>query len=198
VVNLLSRKQENFDQDDWLKIKRIFRYLQGTINLGLRYRSEGENLECYADASLGVSDESGKSTSGLLIKVFNDVIYWRTKKQSHIALSSAEAEFIAMSLACKELVGVWEMCRKLIKVDMTPILFEDNSSAIKIAKSDESQALKHIVKLCYHYVRLEVKNKNVIVRWISTHDQIADMFTKALGKEKFEKFRNCILHSMNE
>lgn len=104
------------------------------------------------DASLGTGDKEGKSTIGLLVKLFDDLLSWRTKRQSHVALSSAEAEFIAMSVPCKELVSFREMCARIIKFEIVPIMYEDNTAAIRITKSDESQTLKHIVKLCYHYV----------------------------------------------
>ena len=193
AVNVVSRKQANYTMENWVQIKRIFRYLRGTMDLGLKYESKGEKLECYVDASLGTSDEEGKSTSGLIIKLFNDVIYWRTKKQTHVSLSSSEAEYIGMSLACKELVSLREMCRRILKYEVTPVLFEDSKSAINIAKSDDPQSLKHIVKLCYHYVRLEVAKGNVNIQWISTNDQLADIFTKALGTQKFEHFRKQML-----
>ena len=167
------------------------------MNLGLKYTGDGEGLECYADASLGVNDEKGKSTSGVMLKLFNDVIYWETKKQSHTALSTPEAEFIAMSWARKELICIKEMCKRLIKIDLIPVLYEDNTAAIRMAQSEESQSLKHIVKLCYHYVRLEVAKRNLIIRWISTDEQLADGLTKALGGLKFEKFMNYYIISFH-
>ncbi|XP_044765422.1 secreted RxLR effector protein 161-like [Coccinella septempunctata] len=193
AVNVLSRKQVNFDLNDWVQVKRVFRYLKGTLDYGLKYKSEKNDLECYVDASLGMNDEAGKSTSGLVIMLFGDVIYWRSKKQSHVALSSSEAEYIAMSLACKELTCYREMCRRLIKFEVVPTLYEDSNAAIKLAKSEESKALKHIVKLCYHYVRLEVANKNLIIKWVSTKEQLADILTKALGYSVFEKLRNSLI-----
>lgn len=193
AVNVLSRKQTNFNSNDWIQVKRVFRYLRGTLDLGLQYKSEKDGLDCYVDASLGMNDETGKSTSGLVIMLFGDVICWRSKKQTHVALSSSEAEYIAMSLACKELTCYKEMCKKLIKLDVLPTLYEDNNAAIKLAKSDESKALKHIVKLSYHYVRLEVANKNLNIKWVNTKDQIADILTKALGYSAFEKLKNMLL-----
>lgn len=64
---------------------------------------DGDRIECYLDASLGLNDEEGRSTSGYALFIFDDLISWRSKKQNHIALSSAEFEFIVMSLACREL-----------------------------------------------------------------------------------------------
>ncbi len=151
-VNVLSRKQSNYTYHNWTQIKCIFRYLKGTKELYIVYRGKEECLACYPDASLGFNDPDGESTSGYAMFMFGDLLSWRTKKQSHIALSSAEAEYIAMSLACKELASTREMMRCLLQVRVTPIIYEDNRAAIELAVTDESRTLKHIVKLCYHYV----------------------------------------------
>lgn len=140
AVIVLSRKQTQSISEDWVKVKRVFRYLKGTINLRLKYTGTGDKLECYVDTSLGLSDEERKSISSLIVKMFNDVILWRTKKQTHMALSSAEAEYIAISLGAGEIVRVPEMCRRLIKWETTPIMYEDNNAAINIAKSHDSQS----------------------------------------------------------
>ena len=100
-----------------------------------------------------------------------------------------------MSLGAKEAVCIREMCRRLIKLHQTPVMSEDNSAAVVIVKSEDSQSLKHIVNLCYHYIRLEVSRGNIRVLWIPTDQQLADFFTKALGHEKFTHFRNLILDS---
>ena len=158
-----------------------------------RTKEKNDELSCFVDASLGTNDSNGRSTTGLIVYLFGDPIFWCTKKQSHVSLSTAEAEYIGMSLAVKELVCVQEMLRRLVKIELIPILYEDNMAAINIAKSDDSSTLKHIVKLCFHYVRLEVARKNLIIKWISTKDQLADILTKALGVEKFEYQRSLIL-----
>ncbi len=197
VVNKISRNQSNYTPSNWMEIKRVFRYLAGTKNLGLKFESKGKDLECFVDASLGTNDELGKSTTGLIICLFGDPIHWKTKKQSHVALSTMEAEYIAMSLAAKELTSLKEMCKRLIKFDTIPIMYKDNIVAIKVAKTEESQSLKHVVNLCYHYIRHEVAHKNLIIKWIRSENQLGDLFTKALGNEKFLKFRTQILSSLN-
>ena len=101
-----------------------------------------------------------------------------------------------MSLACKELISLKEMCLRLIKLQTIPIMYEDNRAAINIAKSDDSQSLKHVVKLCYHYIKLEVAKRNLIIEWVNTNDQLADMFTKALGYLKLVHFRNKMLYDV--
>ncbi len=90
-------------------------------------------------------------------------IIWKTKRQTHVALSSAEAEFMSMSMAARELVNVREKLKRLFKLDKLPIMYEDNKAAIAIVKSKESKALKHIVNLCYHCVRAKVAKRNLII-----------------------------------
>lgn len=196
AVNVLSRKQSEPSITDWMKVKRVLRYLKGSKDLGLLYEGKDDCLLCYADASLGTNDEEGRSTSGYVVKLFGDVISWRTKKQTHVALSSAEAEFIAMSFACREIVCINEMCRRILKLDLMPILYEDNRAAIDLAKTDDAQSFKHIVKLCYHYIRLEVRNKNLLLEWIGSNEQLADFFTKSLPKTKFDYFRSYLIQNL--
>ncbi len=193
IVNQLSRKQDNYRYSDWLKIKKVLLYLKGTINLRIKCKGKGEEIECFVDASLGTSDAEGKYITGLVLKLFGDPILWRTKRQTCYSLPTAEAEYTAMSLGAKKLVCVWEMCKCLIKLNKIPIMYEDNTAAINIAKSEEAQSLKHIVNLCYHYARLQVAKKNIKREWINTERQLEDMFTKASGVTKFEIFRNQLL-----
>lgn len=197
AVNIVSRNQDKYTIDDYMKVVRILRYLQGSKNMGLQFTGRSNTIECFVDASLGTNDIAGKSTTGYIVKLFGDVISWRSKKQVHVALSSAEAEFIAMSVACKEVVCVREMTKRLLHLDIIPIIYEDNTSAIKMAKTEDSQSLKHIVKLCYHYVRFEAIKRNVTLVWVSTADQLADGFTKALPKPKFQSFQESVVSRIN-
>lgn len=194
AVNVLSRKQSNYDAYDCVEVKRILRYLKATKNLGLEYRrevrKEEEGIRCYVDASLGSNDEEGHSTSGYSIFLNNDLVIWRTKRQNHVALSSAEAEYVAMSLACRDVVALREMCKRILKEEYLPVLKEDSKPARDLALTEESKTLKHIVKLCYHYVRELARDKEIKIEWISTEEQIADFFTKPLEAGKFYDFRN--------
>ena len=174
----------------------MLRYLSGTSSLGLIFRGKGDGIECFPDASLGLNDREGRSTTGYAIKLFGDLVCWRSKLQTQIALSSAEAEYVAMSMACKEVVSLNDMNRKFLRIDKIPLFFEDNMAAIKLAKTEESKTLRHLVNLYHHYIRNEVKAKRVQIEWISTKEQLGDFFTKALGKPDFCKFRNEIMSSI--
>ncbi|KAH7416035.1 hypothetical protein KP509_14G072300 [Ceratopteris richardii] len=129
---------------------------------------------------------SRKSTAGALFMLAGGVVAWTSKKQSSVALSSAEAEFVALALAAKE--GLW--LQTLIKEilpnkTITLKLFCDNQPCIQLASNPKhSEKTKH-VDLKYHFVRELVEQKKLHLSHVSTHIMWADMLTKPLGADKF-------------
>lgn len=196
AVNYCSRMQSSFTNYDWKYVQRILRYLKGTCELGLCYRGHEESIHVYPDASLGTNEPDAKSTSGFVIKVFGDIIHWRTKKQGHVAVSTAEAEYVSMSLAVREVTAIRAMCDRLLDYSVTPIIFEDNKAAISMAKANVSSGLTHLVHNHFHYVRDEVKLQNIEIQWIDTKNQLGDLFTKALPESKFCEFRSKMLSNI--
>jgi hypothetical protein len=189
AVNAVSRAQSSPSSSDWEAVVRIIQYLKGTLHHGLLYKGKNDLIECYIDASLGTNDPNARSTSGYVITTFGDVVSWRSKKQTHVSLSSAEAEYIAASFACRQVVSVKTLLHALYRCDIIPIIYEDNKTAILLAKSLEAKSLKHVVHLCFHYIRFEVLHNNVKLCWVPSHQQLADVFTKALPAPKFLEFQ---------
>ena len=89
-VHYLSRRQVNPTEEDWKKVKRIFRYLKGTADLRLLYRAKDENLTAMTDASFRDCSDSS-STGGYVMKLFGDPIMWRSHKQTYVTLSTCQA-----------------------------------------------------------------------------------------------------------
>ena len=108
AVNVLSRHQVSPTENDWTMVKRVFRYLKGTKSMYLRYTGENEKMEAYSDASWADCKNS-LTTCGFVIKMFGDTICWRTHKQSYVALSTCEAEFVAISEASQETVSILKL-----------------------------------------------------------------------------------------
>ncbi|XP_043483459.1 secreted RxLR effector protein 161-like [Leptopilina heterotoma] len=96
AVNVLSRHQINPTENEWKMVKRVFQYLKGTKDLGLRFIGRQNDLLAYSDTSFADCKNS-ISTCGFLIRLFSDTIAWRANKQTYVALSTCEAEFVAMS-----------------------------------------------------------------------------------------------------
>ena len=121
--------------------------------------------------------------------------------QSEVALSTTEAEYIALLQSTKDLIPIQQMVDFLntfIKIDSKAIkrfstVFEDNSGALLLALEPRYRPHTNHICVKYHHFRQYVKNRTISIRAIGTDDQQADIFTKPLAKEKFEKFRVLIM-----
>lgn len=192
AVNRLSRNQEQPSLHDWKLLKRVIDYLRGSVELGVTYKGEpvkkGKEIECFVDASFASDKTDRKSTSGYLVKVYGDVISWKSKKQAGVSTSSAEAEYIALASGCKEAI-VWSgVLGRATGEEIVPIIYEDNKSAEYLAKSKNTGKLKH-VDISYHFIKDLIEKRRVILTHIGSEDQTADFLTKPLRKEPFEKCR---------
>lgn len=146
-------------------MKRILRYLQGTKTIGLAYHrvKDVKPLIGYADADCGNDVDDRHSISGCVFTVFGNLVSWTTKKQSMVVLSSTEAELIALCAAAKE----------------------DNIPCVKIAEEPRNhQRTKHI-DIRYMYIRELIRDQKVVLVYLKSEEQIADIFTKSLGPQKF-------------
>ena len=127
--------------------------------------------------------------SGYVFQVGGTAICWRSKQQACVALSTAEAEYIALASTAQ--VSLWlQLLADLQKEPAKPIVFfEDNQSAISIDKNPQFHGrTKHIV-IKYHFIRKQVSNEKVELKYCKTNDMIADFMTKGLSGEQFEKLR---------
>ena len=170
----------------WELVKKIFRYLQGTKTLGLLYRPDGEHrLEVYADSDMSGNYDDGKSTSGYVLMKAGAAISWKSKKQTCVAQSTAEAEFVALYFAAQEATWMREVLRDLKENHLRPIVIhEDNQSCIaKVRNPPINHGLtKHIARR-YHFTRDEVENGQLEVVYCPTERQLADCFTKPLSPD---------------
>lgn len=190
AINFFSRYQHEQTEARWKGLKRILRYVKGTLDLGLFFTRNGEEkLECYVDADFA-SEKDRKSTTGFLIKVGNNPVDWVTRRQSAVALSSTEAEYIALATVTAEVIWIERLLGDLgtERID-SPTIHEDNQSCIHLLSKWEHKRLKH-VDIKYNFVR-ELHEKGLIkVKYINTKDQIADVLTKPLPGPQFVKLRS--------
>lgn len=193
AISFLSRYQHCASNDLFKSLKRILRYIKGTINLSLIYRkNKNFELKGYCDADWAGDKIDRKSTTGYIFSIFGNPVSWCSKKQPNVSLSSTEAEYNALGLAITE--GCW--LKNLIKefgYDSKIYILEDNQSVIRIAENNESnKRLKHMdVKYCF--INEKVSSGLVKITYINTDCNTADMFTKPLGKQLFERFRGKVL-----
>lgn len=196
AVSLLSRFQHCASKALYTNLKRVLRYIKGTLELSLVYNPvEKSVIKAYADADWAGDTKDRKSTSGFLIEIFDCPVAWCTKKQPSVSLSSTEAEYIALSMAITETCWIKHLLKDF-GYEMTIEINEDNQSVIKIAQNNENiKRLKHI-DIRYHFI-LEKVNKNIVkLNYIQSTENTADLFTKPLGKQLFDKFKDRILSKL--
>lgn len=202
AVSILSRYQTCASYDLWKEIKKVLRYIQGTIHFSLIYhKMKCENLIVgYSDSDWAGDRTDRKSTSGYVFKVFDCTVSWASRKQSTVSLSSTEAEYVALSQCVSEACWLRYLVNDL-KISRDPVrvlILADNQSAIKVCKNPEyHKRLKH-VDIRFHFIRQTIKENIVVLKYISTYEQQADLFTKPLGFTQFQKLREKLgLHEDN-
>lgn len=191
VISVLSRKLDSYDKSDIVLLKRTLRYLNGSIDLKLELGGKRDTLNFYGyvDADWAGSSDR-KSTSGYVLKINGGSVVWASKRQSTVALSTTEAEYIAASAAVQEII--W--CRSLLMELNYPckdptILFEDNKGCISVSENTKNHGRSKHYDIKYHFVREKVANKEVKLVYCSSHEMIADMLTKPLSSVRFSELR---------
>jgi hypothetical protein len=188
AVSQISKKMQSPNEEDWMLVKRILRYLQKTKNAKLVYQSEPKELVGFSDASYAPNSEDRKSISGYLFQMNGAAISWKSKKQPIISLSSMEAEYIAITAAIKEAKWLAKLEEELMLKTKKMIIYEDNQSTIKTAKNEiHTDRSKHI-DVRYHFVREQIQIGAIEILYCPTGDMTADIMTKALGAIKHARF----------
>lgn len=193
-------------------VKRIVRYLKRTPNEGLVMKVDRtKGIECFVDADFagGYTKETMNardclSRTGYCIKYAGCPIVWASKLQTTIALSTTEAEYMALSMAMREVIYLMNLIEELQQegiqlVEATPVVkcnvFEDNVGAIELAKLPKLRPrTKHIACQYHHFRGLTMKGPNgekprIQVEYVNTEYQQADIMTKPLAKGAFQKLR---------
>jgi hypothetical protein len=190
-----------------LAIRRIVRYLKGTKNRGyiLHPSTTHHNIDCYVDAdfaglwspSTAHEPTSVKSRTGYVITFASCPVLWSSKLQTEIALSTTEAEYIAMSQATRDLIPMRSLLQefstatKLIVGDTIThsTIFEDNKGYVDLAIAPKLRPRTKHIGLKYHHFRSHVENGSIKIQWIDSKHQLADIFTKPLPLSTFEYLR---------
>ena len=196
AVNKLSRFMSKPNQEHWSGVKRIFRYLKGTLDFGLKFSVDEGNLQLigFSDADWAGDIDTRHSTSGYIFQIGNSTISWCSKKQITVAKSTTEAEYVSLALAAQEAIWLRSLLSDLgQKVTSPTNIFEDNQGAIQLAKNPKFHNRTKHIDVTYHFIRERVNSDEISVTYCSTNEMKADIMTKGLSKVLFEKFR-CMLN----
>lgn len=191
IASVLSRFYSNPQKKHWIAAKRVVRYLKGTIDCNITYEKDGREIQTYVDSDWAGDVSDRRSCSGYVTILAGGPVSWGAKKQKSVALSTMEAEYMALSEAIKELIFIKRQLRfmqfnEYVK-DLT-IVNCDNQSAILMSKNPVFHNHSKHVDIRYHYSREQIEG-NVEIIYLRSEDMIADILTKALSKSKHE---NCV------
>lgn len=189
IVNVLSRYCDNPGKGHWEAVKRVMRYLKGTLDKGITYTNGCQELTGYCDADWASDIDERRSTTGYIFLLQSGAISWNTKRQKTIALSSTEAEFMSMVAAIQEAIWLRRLENELAVDPTQPmILYCDNKSAIHVAHNNAySSRTKHI-DVRVKFIRERLNDNTILLNYLSTNEMVADMFTKGVPLNKLNMF----------
>lgn len=194
-IAILSKRVEHPRVLDLCELRRVIRYVKGTRDLKLRLNdkhNKEEKLIAFADANWAEDRSDRKSTSGHYCSLNGGTISWFSRKQHVIALSSCEAEYVALAETCKEVTWIREVTKEFdIKTMEATTVYTDNQSCIAmVINKKHSNKTKH-VDVKYHYVRDEAERGRITLRYVPSEHNVADLMTKPLAGIKIEALRKC-------
>lgn len=170
AVGVVSRFLSNPKETHVNAVKRILKYLRGT-------------MDC------GISDPvTRRSTSGNMLGA--SAISWGSQRQKCVTLSSTEAEYVAAAQAVKEMVWIDRLMVDILSKCENPSMLVDNQSEIRLIKNMEFHKRTKHIDVMYNFIREKFNDDFFKLFYVDTNNQIADIFTKPLPKHKFQKFRS--------
>ncbi|XP_066392236.1 uncharacterized mitochondrial protein AtMg00810-like [Miscanthus floridulus] len=195
VVEFISRFMERPMLEHQLTVKRILRYVAGTLDFGLHFTKAPGTTRFvgYCDSDLTGDIDTSKSTSGTLFFLGNCLVSWQSIKQKVVALSSCEAEYIAITTAATQALWLSRLLAELLDRHVEVVgLKVGSKSTLALAKNLVFHERSKHIKIKYYFIRSYQEDGSIKAEHIPTTDQLADIVTKSLGKAKFEEMRERI------
>ena len=199
-VCLCARFQSDPRESHMTAVKRIFRYLKGTTNLGLLYRKSLDyKLIGFCDADYAGDRIERKSTSGNCQFLGDNLISWASKRQTTIAMSTAEAEYISAASCCTQLLWMKHQLEDYQIIANSIPIYCDNTAAICLSKNPILHSRAKHIEIKHHFIRDYVQKGILDIQFIDTENQWADIFTKPLTVERFDFIKkNLNMHFVSD
>jgi hypothetical protein len=186
AVYMCSRYQSKPTEKHLSEVKRILRYIKGTINLGIWYpKDSGFELIAFSDADHAGCLDTRKSTSGGLQFLGDKLVSWQSKKQDCTSLSSTESEYVAMSACCAQVIWMRSQLKDYGFLFNKIPIYCDSNSAIAISCNTVHHCKSKHIDLRYHFIKEHIEKGTVELYFVGTEYQLADLLTKALAPSRF-------------
>ncbi|KAF7334034.1 hypothetical protein MVEN_02308800 [Mycena venus] len=197
AVQMLSQFSSNHGPVHLTAVKRVYRYLHGTVNLGITYSASPDSNvvmhadfsepRLYSDADWGNVVDDRKSISGFVTTLTGGAVTWSSKKQPTVALSTMEAEYIALSHAVRENLWLRQLFSELdcSATSPTPV-FVDNRRTIDFTFNAGFHARSKHINIRHHFIRDAVASNKVSLHHCTSEENVADIFTKPLARPQHE------------
>ena len=189
AVCMCARYQSRPTKRHMEAVKRVFRYLKGTTHMGLWYpKDTAMALTAYSDADHAGCQDTRRSTSGGAQFLGEKLVSWSTKKQLSTSISSTEAEYISMSSCCAQILWMKSQLSDY-GYNFTKIpMYCDNKSAIALSCNNVQHSRSKHIDIRHHFIREQVEKGIVELYFVKSEFQLADIFTKALARERLNSF----------
>ena len=195
VVTKLSQHLDDPSDADWVMVKHVLRYVKGTLQHKLYYsKSEsGLLLSGHSDSDWGSSLDDRRSTTGYVFTLNPNgpPISWKSKKQATVALSSCEAEYMALAAATQEALFLHQLLDRFLNQTSVNV-YVDNQGTIALASRRSTEKGSKHIDIRYHFLREQVFSGFLNLLYVPSEDNIADIMTKPCSKVKLQKLR-CVL-----
>lgn len=192
TVSMLSQFNQNYSMEHWKAAKRVLRYLKGTADSSLVFQRTGENLVGFADADWGSCIQDRRSYTGYIFKLAGGAVSWEARKQRTVALSSTEAEYMALTEAAKEAIYLGRFLQEIGIHEEKITIYSDNQGAKRLVENPVFHSRTKHIDIRHHFVRDVYKQKLIDIKYIPTADMVADILTKSLHGPKHDYFMECM------
>ncbi|KAB2600999.1 hypothetical protein D8674_002004 [Pyrus ussuriensis x Pyrus communis] len=193
-VNQVCQFMHSPLESHFVAVKRILRYLKGTMQLGLCYKPGSLNIKAYTDADWAGDPNDRRSTTGFIVFLGHNPISWSSKKQHTVSRSSTEAEYRAMATTTAEVVWLQQLLKDLsLSSTDTPLLHCDNISAMALATNPILHSKAKHIEIDCHFVRERVQQGIILLQFVASSEQFADILTKGLCFPLFSSHCNNLM-----
>ena len=183
-------------EDPWTTVKRLLRYVKGTVDQGIVFPKTGESglqLTVFSDADMAEDIDGRRSTSGMLVFLGSALISWLSLKQKVVPLSTCEAEYVATATAACQAVWLRRLLGELTGAKAhPPALMVDNQPAIALAKNSVLHNQSKHIDVKFHFLRDCVDEGQIVIEFVETGRQLTDVLTKPLVRLRFTELKNMI------